>query len=238
MYIMLVGIACTSRLSDDRRHEYELGEDEIVEKEISQAVIRRLPRYYRYLGELLEEGVERISSSDLSSRMKVTASQIRQDLNNFGGFGQQGYGYNVQFLYDEIGRILGLNETHRIIVMGAGNLGQSITNYMKFEKFGFVITALFDVNPELKGKKIRDVPIYMMDELDEYCKNNKVDIAALTLPKEKAETTAKHLVRLGVHAIWNFAHVDLDLKDSRVVIESVHLSDSLMQLSYNIVKNS
>ncbi len=122
--------------------------------------------------------------------------------------------------------------------MGAGNLGQAITNYMKFEKFGFVITALFDVNPKLKGKKIRDVPIYMIDELDEYCKNNKVDIAALTLPKEKAETTAKHLVRLGVHAIWNFAHVDLDLKDSRVVIESVHLSDSLMQLSYNIVKNS
>lgn len=209
-----------------------------MEKEISQAVIRRLPRYYRYLGELLEEGVERISSSDLSSRMSVTASQIRQDLNNFGGFGQQGYGYNVQFLYDEIGRILGLNETHRIIVMGAGNLGQAITNYVQFEKFGFVITALFDVNPALKGKTIRDIPIYMMDELDEYCKNNQVDIAALTLPKEKAETTAKHLVRLGVHAIWNFAHVDLDFQDLPVVTESVHLSDSLMQLSYNIVKNS
>mgnify|MGYP001779540046 FL=1 len=209
-----------------------------MEKEISQAVIRRMPRYYRYLGELLEEGVERISSNDLSRRMRVTASQIRQDLNNFGGFGQQGYGYNVQFLYDEIGKILGLNETHHIIVIGAGNLGQAITNYVKFEKFGFIITALFDVNPKLKGQTVRGIPIYLMDELDQYCKDHPVDIAALTLPKEKADETAQHLVRLGVHAIWNFAHVDLDLSDNQVVVENVHLSDSLMQLSYNIVKNS
>ena len=209
-----------------------------MEKEISQAVIRRMPRYYRYLGELLEEGVERISSNDLSRRMRVTASQIRQDLNNFGGFGQQGYGYNVQFFYDEIGKILGLNETHHIIVIGAGNLGQAITNYVKFEKFGFIITALFDVNPKLKGQTVRGIPIYLMDELDQYCKDHPVDIAALTLPKEKADETAQHLVRLGVHAIWNFAHVDLDLSDNQVVVENVHLSDSLMQLSYNIVKNS
>ena len=209
-----------------------------MEKEISQAVIRRMPRYYRYLGELLEEGVERISSNDLSRRMRVTASQIRQDLNNFGGFGQQGYGYNVQFLYDEIGKILGLNETHHIIVLGAGNLGQAITNYVKFEKFGFIITALFDVNPKLKGQTVRGIPIYLMDELDQYCKEHPVDIAALTLPKEKADETAQHLVQLGVHAIWNFAHVDLDLSDNQVVVENVHLSDSLMQLSYNIVKNS
>ena len=209
-----------------------------MEKEISQAVIRRMPRYYRYLGELLEEGVERISSNDLSRRMRVTASQIRQDLNNFGGFGQQGYGYNVQFLYDEIGKILGLNETHHIIVIGARNLGQAITNYVKFEKFGFIITALFDVNPKLKGQTVRGIPIYLMDELDQYCKDHPVDIAALTLPKEKADETAQHLVRLGVHAIWNFAHVDLDLSDNQVVVENVHLSDSLMQLSYNIVKNS
>ena len=209
-----------------------------MEKEISQAVIRRMPRYYRYLGELLEEGVERISSNDLSRRMRVTASQIRQDLNNFGGFGQQGYGYNVQFLYDEIGKILGLNETHHIIVIGAGNLGQAITNYVKFEKFGFIITALFDVNPKLKGQTVRGIPIYLMDELDQYCKEHPVDIAALTLPKEKADETAQHLVQLGVHAIWNFAHVALDLSDSQVVVENVHLSDSLMQLSYNIVKNS
>ena len=209
-----------------------------MEKEISQAVIRRMPRYYRYLGELLEEGVEHISSNDLSRRMRVTASQIRQDLNNFGGFGQQGYGYNVQFLYDEIGKILGLNETHHIIVIGAGNLGQAITNYVKFEKFGFIITALFDVNPKLKGQTVRGIPIYLMDELDQYCKDHPVDIAALTLPKEKADETAQHLVQLGVHAIWNFAHVDLDLSDNQVVVENVHLSDSLMQLSYNIVKNS
>ena len=209
-----------------------------MEKEISQAVIRRMPRYYRYLGELLEEGVERISSNDLSNRMQVTASQIRQDLNNFGGLGQQGYGYNVQFLYDEIGKILGLNTTHNIIVIGAGNLGQAITNYVKFEKFGFIITALFDVKPDLKGKTVRGLPIYMMDELDSYCRKNQVDIATLTLPKEKAEETAQHLVELGIHAIWNFAHVDLDLSDKQVVVENVHLSDSLMQLSYNIVKNS
>ena len=209
-----------------------------MEKEISQAVIRRMPRYYRYLGELLEEGVERISSNDLSRRMRVTASQIRQDLNNFGGFGQQGYGYNVQFLYDEIGKILGLNETHNIIVIGAGNLGQAITNYVKFEKFGFIITALFDVNPKLKGQTVRGIPIYLMDELEDYCAEYDVDIAALTLPKEKADETAQHLVKLGIRAIWNFAHVDLDLSDNQVVVENVHLSDSLMQLSYNIVKNS
>ena len=209
-----------------------------MEKEISQAVIRRMPRYYRYLGELLEEGVERISSNDLSRRMMVTASQIRQDLNNFGGFGQQGYGYNVQYLYDEIGKILGLNETHNIIMIGAGNLGQAITNYVKFERFGFIITALFDAKPELKGQTVRDIPIYMMDELDDYCKTHKVDIAALTLPKERAEDTARHLVDLDIHAIWNFAHVDLDLSDQSVVVENVHLSDSLMQLSYSIVKNS
>ena len=209
-----------------------------MEKEISQAVIRRMPRYYRYLGELLEEGVERISSNDLSYRMMVTASQLRQDLNSFGGFGQQRYGYNVKYLYDEIGKILGLDKTHNIIVIGAGNLGQAITNYVKFEKFGFIITALFDVKPDLKGKTVRGLPIYMMDELDSYCRKNQVDIATLTLPKEKAEETAQHLVELGIHAIWNFAHVDLDLSDKQVVVENVHLSDSLMQLSYNIVKNS
>ena len=195
------------------------------EKEISQAVIRRMPRYYRYLGELLEDGVERISSNDLSKRMNVTASQIRQDLNNFGGFGQQGYGYNVKFLYEEIGKILGLNQKHNIIVIGAGNLGQALANYVKFEKLGFVITALFDVNPALEGVTVRGIKIHV------------VDIAALTMPKEKADAIANRLVNLGIQAIWNFAHVDLDLIDKDVVVENVHLSDSLMQLSYNIVKN-
>ena len=206
------------------------------EKEISQAVIRRMPRYYRYLGELLEDGVERISSNDLSKRMNVTASQIRQDLNNFGGFGQQGYGYNVKFLYEEIGKILGLNQKHNIIVIGAGNLGQALANYVKFEKLGFVITALFDVNPALEGVTVRGIKIHMLDELEDYCKDH-VDIAALTMPKEKADAIANRLVNLGIQAIWNFAHVDLDLIDKDVVVENVHLSDSLMQLSYNIVKN-
>ena len=207
------------------------------EKEISQAVIRRMPRYYRYLGELLEDGVERISSNDLSKRMNVTASQIRQDLNNFGGFGQQGYGYNVKFLYEEIGKILGLNQKHNIIVIGAGNLGQALANYVKFEKLGFVITALFDVNPALEGVTVRGIKIHMLDELEDYCKYHVVDIAALTMPKEKADAIANRLVNLGIQAIWNFAHVDLDLIDKDVVVENVHLSDSLMQLSYNIVKN-
>ena len=207
------------------------------EKEISQAVIRRMPRYYRYLGELLEDGVERISSNDLSKRMNVTASQIRQDLNNFGGFGQQGYGYNVKFLYEEIGKILGLNQKHNIIVIGAGNLGQALANYVKFEKLGFVITALFDVNPALEGVTVRGIKIHMLDELEDYCKDHVVDIAALTMPKEKADAIANRLVNLGIQAIWNFAHVDLDLIDKDVVVENVHLSDSLMQLSFNIVKN-
>ena len=204
------------------------------EKEISQAVIRRMPRYYRYLGELLEDGVERISSNDLSKRMNVTASQIRQDLNNFGGFGQQGYGYNVKFLYEEIGKILGLNQKHNIIVIGAGNLGQALANYVKFEKLGFVITALFDVNPALEGVTVRGIKIHMLDELEDYCKDHVVDIAALTMPKEKADAIANRLVNLGIQAIWNFAHVDLDLIDKDVVVENVHLSESLMRLSYNV----
>jgi redox-sensing transcriptional repressor len=209
----------------------------VEEKEISQAVIRRMPRYYRYLGELLEAGVERISSNDLSRRMNVTASQIRQDLNNFGGFGQQGYGYNVKYLYEEIGKILGLNQTHNIIVIGAGNLGQALANYVKFEKLGFVIIGLFDVNPALDGVTVRGIKIHMLDELEDFCAENRVDIAALTMPKAKAESIANRVVELGIHAIWNFAHVDLELLDKDVVVENVHLSDSLMQLSYNIVRN-
>ena len=204
-----------------------------MDKQISQAVIRRLPRYYRYLGELLDDGVERISSNDLSKRMHVTASQIRQDLNNFGGFGQQGYGYNVAYLHEEIGNILGVNDTHNVIVIGAGNLGQAIAGYVKFERVGFKIIGLFDVNPELKGKMVRDLPVQMLDELPEFIKNNNVEIAALTLPKQNAKSTALNLVNLGVHAIWNFAHVDLDVPEG-IVVQNVHLSDSLMQLSYNI----
>ena len=209
----------------------------VERRKISRAVISRLPRYYRYLGDLLEIGVERISSNDLSKKMNVTASQIRQDLNNFGGFGQQGYGYNVKYLYEEIGKILGLNQQHNIIVIGAGNLGQALANYVKFEKLGFMIIGLFDVNPALDGVTVRGIKIRMLDELEDFCRENKVDIAALTMPKEKADAIANRLVGLGIHAIWNFAHVDLELINKDVVVENVHLSDSLMQLSYNIVKN-
>ena len=203
------------------------------EREISRAVIRRLPRYYRYLGELLENGVERISSNDLSKRMKVTASQIRQDLNNFGGFGQQGYGYNVKYLYTEIGKILGLEEDHNIIIIGGGNLGQALANYAAFENRGFILKGIFDVNPRLQGVSIRGVPIRMMDDLKTFVQNNEIDIAVLTIPKEKAIEVANMLVENGVRAIWNFAHTDLNLPDN-VVVENVHLSESLMQLSYNI----
>lgn len=158
-----------------------------MDKEISQAVIRRLPRYYRYLGELLDDGVERISSNDLSKRMHVTASQIRQDLNNFGGFGQQGYGYNVSYLHEEIGNILGVKEIHNVIVIGCGNLGQAIANYVKFERVGFRIIGLFDVNPALKGKKIRDLEVQMLDELPTFLAENDVGNSSPYLTKAKCK---------------------------------------------------
>lgn len=207
----------------------------LEEKEISRAVIKRLPRYYRYLGELLDDGVERISSNELSDRMQVTASQIRQDLNNFGGFGQQGYGYNVKFLYHEIGKILGLDKTYNMIILGAGNLGQALANYVRFEKRGFRVIGMFDVNPQLIGKKIRGIEIRMLDELPEFLEQNDIQISTLTLPKAAAEEVAIKLVESGIKAIWNFAHTDLNLPDD-VVVENVHLSESLMQLSYNITK--
>ena len=202
-------------------------------RKISRAVISRLPRYHRYLGDLLEEGVERISSNDLSKKMQVTASQIRQDLNNFGGFGQQGYGYNVKYLYTEIGKILGLDKTHNFIIIGAGNLGQALANYASFERSGFILKSLFDVNPRLEGVSIRVVQVRMMDELVDFLADNEIEIAALTIPKSKAVEVADILVENGIKAIWNFAHTDLTLPKD-VVVESVHLSDSLMQLSYNI----
>lgn len=202
-------------------------------RKISRAVISRLPRYYRFLGELLDAGVERISSNDLSKKMHVTASQIRQDLNNFGGFGQQGYGYNVKYLHSEIGKILGLDKTHNFIIIGAGNLGQALANYASFEKSGFVLKSLFDVNPRLDGISIRGIRVRMMDELIGFLKENDIEIAALTIPKSKAVEVADVLVKNGIKAIWNFAHTDLTLPKD-VIVENVHLSDSLMQLSYNI----
>ena len=202
-------------------------------RKISRAVISRLPRYYRYLGDLLEAGVERISSNDLSKKMQVTASQIRQDLNNFGGFGQQGYGYNVKYLYTEIGKILGLDRTHNFIIIGAGNLGQALANYASFERSGFILKSLFVLYPRLEGVSIRGIPVRMMDELVDYLKENEIEIAALTIPKSKAVEVADILVENGIRGIWNFAHTDLDLPDD-VIVESVHLSDSLMTLSYNV----
>ncbi len=204
-------------------------------KGISKAVIKRLPRYYRYLGELLKEGVERISSNDLSEKMSVTASQIRQDLNNFGGFGQQGYGYNVQYLYDEIATILGLDEVHNMIIIGAGNLGQALANYVNFENRGFKLVGIFDQNPALTGKSIRGIEIRPMDEIVDFLKTTKVEIATLTLPKSAVEEVAEMLVENGIKALWNFAHVDLNLHVPKdVMVENVHLSDSLMRLSYKL----
>ena len=153
-------------------------------KQISKAVIKRLPRYYRYLGELLEDNVERISSNDLSKKMRVTASQIRQDLNNFGGFGQQGYGYNVKYLYTEIGKILGLDIVHPMIIVGAGNLGQALANYVEFEKRGFKLAGIFDVNPVLEGIAVRGIEIQMISDLPFFMKENNIEIAILTLPKK------------------------------------------------------
>ncbi len=203
------------------------------EKEISQAVISRLPRYFRYLGELRDEGVERISSQELSELMKVTASQIRQDFNNFGGFGQQGYGYNVEFLYKEIGKILGLDKTHNLIVIGAGNLGQALGNYMNFERRGFILKGMFDKNPELIGKEVRGIPVQPMERVESFVRENDIDIAVLTIPKTSAVDVAEVLVKNGIKAIWNFAHVDLNVPEG-IQVENVHLSDSLMKLSYNL----
>ena len=202
-------------------------------KQISKAVIKRLPRYYRYLGELLEDYVERISSNDLSKKMRVTASQIRQDLNNFGGFGQQGYGYNVKYLYTEIGKILGLDTVHPMVIVGAGNLGQALANYVEFEKRGFKLVGIFDVNPVLEGIAVRGIEIQMISDLPFFLKENNVEIAILTLPKNKAIDMADILIENGIKAIWNFAHVDLDTPDG-VIVENVHLSESLMTLSYNL----
>ena len=202
-------------------------------KQISKAVIKRLPRYYRYLGELLEDNVERISSNDLSKKMRVTASQIRQDLNNFGGFGQQGYGYNVKYLYTEIGKILGLDIVHPMIIVGAGNLGQALANYVEFEKRGFKLVGIFDVNPVLEGIAVRGIEIQMISDLPFFMKENNIEIAILTFPKNKARDMAEILIENGIKAIWNFAHIDLDTPDD-VIVENVHLSESLMTLSYNL----
>lgn len=204
-------------------------------KEIPQAVIGRLPRYFRYLGELKDEGVTRISSRELSSMMHVTASQIRQDLNQFGGFGQQGYGYNVEYLYHEIGKILGLDNTHQLILVGAGNLGQALVNYMNFQRRGFLFLGIFDNNPALYGKKIRDMEVQPMENMEHFVRENDIDIAVLTIPKTSAVEVAGILSECGIRGIWNFAHCDLNVPP-HIRVENVHLSESLMKLSF-LLKN-
>ncbi len=204
------------------------------QKSISNAVISRLPRYYRYLGELKEEGVERISSRELSERMKVTASQIRQDLNNFGGFGQQGYGYNVEYLYQEIAKILGIDKEHDLIIVGAGHLGMALANYGNFAKRGFHVRAMFDKDPNVIGTITAEgIPVYDIEELESYLQKNEIEMAVLAIPKTSAGDVAEVLVGCGIRAIWNFAHMDLNLPEN-VVVENVHLSESLMRLSYNV----
>ena len=206
------------------------------EKNISQAVITRLPRYYRFLGELKDKGVDRISSQELADIMNATASQIRQDFNNFGGFGQQGYGYNVELLYKEIGKILGLDRQHHMVLIGSGNLGHCLANYVNFERRGFIFDGCFDSDPKLIGKSIRGIEIMPMEQMEEFIKENNIDMAVITIPKSGAVEVADRLVRCGIKAIWNFAHVDLEVPDD-VTVESVHLSESLMRLSYNRTNN-
>lgn len=204
-------------------------------KNISMAVIKRLPKYQRYLGELLKNDVDRISSKELSERIGFTASQIRQDLNCFGDFGQQGYGYNVKDLYNEINGILGLTGEYKTIIIGAGNIGQAIANYTRFERLGFSLDGIFDTNPKLVGMKIRDVEIDDIDNLGDYLAHNEIDIAIICVPRNSAQRVSNILVEGGVKGIWNFAPVDL-IVPKDVTVENVHLSESLMTLSY-LLKN-
>ncbi|MCL2350777.1 MAG: redox-sensing transcriptional repressor Rex [Defluviitaleaceae bacterium] len=202
-------------------------------KKISTAVIKRLPRYYRYLGDLLDKDITRISSKDLSIRMGITASQIRQDLNNFGCFGQQGYGYNVEMLYQEMKHILGLDRQYNVILVGCGNFGQVLANYPSFVNRGFTFTAIFDNNPDLIGKTVNGIKVRDSAKMESFITENQVDIAALTVPSSAASGIAKTLANLGVKGIWNFSNNDLRLPES-VVVENVRLADSLMTLSYKI----
>lgn len=202
-----------------------------MSNKISMAVIKRLPKYHRYLRELLDKDIKRISSKELSDIIGFTASQIRQDLNNFGGFGQQGYGYNVEDLYDEIQKILGLSKNYNTIIIGAGNLGQALANYSSFGKFGFDLKGIFDVNPKIIGLTLNDIQVMDMDIIKEFILENKVEIAYICTNRSSAQSVADTLVSSGIKAIWNFAPVDLEIPDD-VVVENVHLIDNLLTLSY------
>ena len=203
---------------------------------ISNVVIKRLPRYRRYLKELQKKGISKISSNEFSRLIGYTASQIRQDLNNFGGFGQQGYGYNVDSLYKEISAILGLDQEYKMIIVGVGNLGQAIANYTYYYKAGFVVHGLFDVNPRLIGLKINDIEVMDYENLVEYVEENKIDIGIICTTKDNAQEVADKLCFAGVKGIWNFAPIDLEVPD-HVAVENVHLSDSLHSLAYHMNRN-
>ncbi|MHC1722151.1 MAG: redox-sensing transcriptional repressor Rex [Aminipila sp.] len=200
---------------------------------ISNVVIKRLPRYRRYLNELRLKGVDKISSRELSDLIGYTASQIRQDLNNFGGFGQQGYGYNVEALYNEISSILGLDKEYKMAIVGAGNLGQAIANHTYYYKAGFVVSSLFEVNPKLVGIKINDINVRDYEELVPYIEENSIDIGIICTTKEVAQEVADKMSFAGVRGIWNFAPVDLEVPDN-VAVENVHLSDGLHSLAYHM----
>lgn len=208
-----------------------------MDKKVSLAVIKRLPRYYRFLGDLLDNGIKRISSKELSEKMDVTASQIRQDLNNFGCFGQQGYGYNVELLFEEIKEILGLNKTYNLVILGAGKIGQALLNYSKFEKRGFNFIGIFDTNPNIIGTKIRDLDVKDIKELEKFTELNNVDIAILAVPGTNAYDLYKDVVSYGIKGIWNFSNTELK-KEEGVIVENVHLTDSLMTLAYKFNSNN
>lgn len=201
---------------------------------VSNSVIKRLPRYYRFLGELKAFGVSRISSRELSERMGLTASQIRQDLNCFGGFGQQGYGYNVDILREEIGHILGLDKLKSTILIGTGNLGRAVTRHINFESMGFRLTGLFDSKESLVGQVIKNIPVRSISTLDEFCRENLPTVAILCIPKKSAMALAKQLVDLGIKGVWNFSHYDLAFNFPDLKVENVHFGDSLMTLSYRL----
>ena len=201
---------------------------------VPAAVIKRLPRYHRYLGDLLLDGRLRISSAELSKIMNVTASQIRQDLNCFGGFGQQGYGYNIKYLHGKISELLGVNEGYSAVIVGAGNLGRALAATRMFERRGVKRLALFDVDERIIGTEIYGIPVYSVKELYDFCREHSVDIGVLTVPKEAAYSVATDMVRAGVRGIWNFANMELKLEDESVIVENIHLGDSLMTLCYEI----
>ena len=217
------------------RSASEQNRDDRRTPHVSPSVINRLPRYFRYLRILMREGKSRISSGELAKRMNITASQIRQDLNCFGGFGQQGYGYNITYLYAKICELLGVGAGLQAVVVGAGNLGRAIVRSSMFEKRGVDVVAMFDVNPMLVGQSVNDVMIHNMTELEAFCRENPVDIAVLTLPKEETVAVAEILQNTGVRGFWNFTGQELDLEDA--FVENVHLGDSLMALCYEIAKN-